>query len=361
MISLVVPTFNEAGGIEEALRRSTAALARLGDRFELIVVDDASPDGTAERAEALTRELPVRVLRRVGKRGLATAVVDGWGMAEGDVLGVMDADLQHPPEVLADLARALQTSGADLALASRYTVGGGSRDWSPIRRFISWAATHLAASVLPLKLGNVTDPMSGMFMVRAEAIRGIQLQPLGYKILLEVLGKGRIRQTVEVPYRFEERARGRSKLGARQYVEYLAHLLRLAHSTGQLRRWVRYVLVGLTGAAVELAWAVVAIEHWGWSPLAALPAAVELALVCNFLGNGLFTFSRMPNGRGLAHRLVRYEAICLPGAILNAFLALAMIARGLPLVAAVAAGIIADGLINLLFNIPSIWRIWSSA
>lgn len=379
MISIVIPTLNEANTIEETIRRTTAALDQLGGKFELIVVDDASSDGTAERVEGLTSELPVRILRRVGKRGLATAVVDGWAMAEGDVLGVMDADLEHPPEVLAELAAALDRSRSDLALASRYAGLSGSRGQSIIQRVMSWGAAHLAATVLPLKLRDVTDPMSGMFVVRAKAVQGINLAPTGYKILLEVLGKGRIRKTVEVPYQADERAHRGSKLGVRQYAQYLAHLLRLARSTGQLHAWLRYTLVELTGAALEFLSMFIAVSLWGWQPLGALAFAIELAIVWNFLGNSLLTFSpqtiqsnhpetrlrhndgtRLDSARyGGFHRLARYEWVCMPGAVANGAVTLLLLAHHYPLVLAVGAGIVADGALNTIFNIPSIWRVWA--
>jgi dolichol-phosphate mannosyltransferase len=352
MISVVIPTYQEAESIQQTLRRAATALWTFGEEFELIVVDDASDDGTAELAESLQSELPVRVLRRTGERGLATAVVDGWATARGDVLGVMDGDLQHPPEVLTDLAEAMRRTQADLVVASRYCRGGGARDWPWWRRVISAAATHLAATVLPLRLSGMTDPMSGMFLVRARALEGVELSPLGYKILLEVVGKGKIAKSSEVPYRFEER-----ELGPRQYAEYLVHLVRLARSTGQARAWGRYALMGLTGAAVNL----VALEAMGvrfqWPLAGAVAAAIELALVYNFFGNQLLTFSRRASG-GLGPQLARYEIICAPGAVLNGFLTLALFRAGLPLLGAAALGIAADGLVNLTFNIPAIWRIW---
>src|SRR5271157_2300093 len=118
MISLIIPTYNEAGVIAETLRRSAAALRAAAVDFEIVVVDDASADGTANLAESLAHEIPVRVLRRPGRLGLATAVLDGWATARGDVLGVIDADLQHPPETLTALAAAIR-QGADLAIGSR--------------------------------------------------------------------------------------------------------------------------------------------------------------------------------------------------------------------------------------------------
>ena len=364
MISVVIPTYNEAAVIEETLRRAAASLRRPGQGFELIVVDDSSADGTAELAESLSAELPVRVLRRPGRLGLATAVLDGWGIARGDILGVMDADLQHPPEVLSSLAEAMREDDVDIAVASRYVAGGGTARWSRLRRLMSKGATHLAACVLPLTLADVSDPMSGMFFVRASAISGVRLNPLGYKILLEVLAKVKSRAYVEVPYVFEQRGRGSSKLGARQYLEFLLHLARLAGSTGQLAAWVRYGLVGLSGAAIDLGGLYLLVERGGWPLVLALPVAIQVALISNFFWNETFTFrAQRPRAAAdakLAARFFGYEITCVPGAVLNGLVTLLLFTRGIHLPLAAAAGVLAGGLLNLLFNIPAIWRIWRS-
>jgi len=364
MISVVIPTYNEAAVIEEMLRRAAASLRRPGQGFELIVVDDSSADGTAELAESLSAELPVRVLRRPGRLGLATAVLDGWGIARGSILGAMDADLQHPPEVLSSLAEAMREDDVDIAVASRYIEGGGTARWSWLRRLMSKGATHLAACVLPLTLADVSDPMSGMFFVRASAISGVRFNPLGYKILLEVLAKAKSRAYVEVPYVFEQRGRGGSKLGARQYLEFLLHLARLAGSTGQLAAWVRYGLVGLSGAAIDLGGIYLLVERGGWPLVLALPVAIQVALISNFIWNETFTFrAQRPLAAAdtrLAARFFGYEITCIPGAVLNGLVTLLLFTRGTRLPLAAAAGILAGGLLNLLFNIPAIWRIWRS-
>ena len=364
MISVVIPTYNEAAVIEETLRRAAASLRRPGQEFELIVVDDSSVDGTADLAESLAKELPVRVVRRPGRLGLATAVIDGWNSARGEILGVMDADLQHPPEVLSSLAEAMRDSEVDVVVASRYIAGGSTSQWSWLRRFMSKGATHLAACVLPLTLADVSDPMSGLFFVRASAISQVQLNPLGYKILLEVLAKARRRAYVEVPYVFEQRGRGSSKLGARQYVEFLLHLARLAVSTGQLAAWVRYGLVGLIGAAIDLGVIHLLVERGGWPLVLALPMAVQLALLSNFFWNETLTFrsSRPPavSNSKLAARFLAYEIVCIPGAVLNGLMTLVLYTRGVHLLFAAAGGVVAGGLLNLIFNIPAIWRIWRS-
>lgn len=362
MISLVIPTYNEAEAIQEALRRAAAALRSAGEEFELIVVDDSSADGTAELAESLARELPVRVLRRAGRSGLATAVLEGWKVARGNLLGVMDADLQHPPEVLRDLVRSLNSSGVDLAIASRYTAGGGTVDWSWVRRLISRGATHLAVSVLPWTLADVTDPMSGMFVVRASALNGVQLDPIGYKILLEVLAKCQYRDRVEVPYVFGQRGRGTSKLGLRQYLEYLLHLARLTHSTGQLGRFVAYGLVALAGATVNVGAAYLLTERADWRLVFAFPVAIQLALLNNFFWNHTMTFRARrvaeQSSTTVLRRFLRYVKVCAPGAVLNALVAIALVFQGVQLLPAAVAGVLAGGLWNFLLNIPAIWQIW---
>lgn len=365
MISLVIPTYEEAGVIEAALRRAATALRETGEDFELIVVDDSAGESTAERARALAADLPVRVLRREGKRGLATAVVEGWRMARGDVLGVMDADLQHPPEVLTRLVEALHDPNVDVAIASRHVPGGGSPHWSLARRAVSWLTGHLAACVLPWTLASVHDPMSGMFMLRARALSGVELCPLGYKILLEVLARGRWGNLVEVPYAFKPRRHGSSKLGLRQSAEYLVHLLRLARATGQLRAWVRYALVGLSGTLIDVAITWLLVHQDGWHPLAALPFAIELALLSNFAWNQAITFRKSSpapasRGRTLLFTLLRYERVCAVGAGFNFLTTMVLLNRGFDLLMAASIGVVAGGIWNLIFNVPRIWQAWSA-
>jgi len=366
MISVVIPTFNESEVIEQTLRRASKALTDAGESFELVVVDDSSTDGTAELVEALAPELPVRVLRRPGRLGLATAVVDGWNLARGDLLGVMDADLQHPPEVLADLVRAFQDPLVDVVVGSRYTSGGGTSDWSWVRRLMSKSATHMAATVLPWTLENVTDPMSGMFVVRASALKGVKLDPTGYKILLEVLAKARRRGVAEVAYVFDRRGAGSSKLGGRQSFEYLVHLVRLARSTGQLAAWMRYLAVGLSGAVVDVAALYLAATKLAWPLIACVPLAVELGMLNNFLWNQTLTFPPTRNdatgpggqvGRTLP-RLWGYEKACAGGAVLNALVTMAAARLGLGILLAASAGVAIGGLWNFAFRIPAIWQVW---
>ena len=233
-LSLVVPTFNEKDNLADLIEQLTALLDReLADDYELIVVDDDSPDRTWElAAELCTRYRKLRVLRRETERGLSTAVIRGWQIARGEVLGVIDADLQHPPEITVELWRAMNR-GADLAVGSRHVAGGGVSDWSVVRRMLSRGAQVLGLALLPGVVSRVSDPMSGYFMVRRAAIAGVEMHPLGYKILVEVIGRGTLNQIVEVGYVFRERHDGQSKVTWRVYVDYLRHLARL-----RMSRWI---------------------------------------------------------------------------------------------------------------------------
>lgn len=206
--------------------------------------------------------------------------------------------------------------------------------------------------------------MSGMFGLRKPVLEGAQLSPVGYKILLEVLAKGRYGNFVEVPYVFVERGHGSSKLGAKQYVEYLFHLARLARSTGQLRAWIQYGVVGLAGAAVNLVLLHFFAARLGWPLMVSLPAAIQLALLNNFLWNEALTFRRQrvgqTGGRGVLSRLLRYEIVCASGAIINFGVTLIIADLKVDLLLAAAGGIAAGGLWNFALNVPMIWRIWSS-
>jgi dolichol-phosphate mannosyltransferase len=235
-LSLVIPTYNEGKNIETMIRQLSSLLDQaIPGAYELIVVDDNSPDGTWEIARALMPEYSqLRVMRRVNERGLSTAVIRGWQVSRGEVLGAIDADLQHPPELLLKLWDEM-TRGVDLAVASRHVEGGGVSNWSVIRRLLSRCAQGLGLILLPQVVGRVTDPMSGYFLVRRSCLVNCPLNPLGYKILLEVLGRGKVRWIGEVGYVFQEREAGKSKVTTKQYVDYLRHLIRLRVSLDRLK------------------------------------------------------------------------------------------------------------------------------
>ena len=235
-LSIVLPTFNEAQSIAAVVEQLSAVLDPIRDlKYEIIVVDDDSPDQTWNCALQLAASFPcLRVMRRQGERGLSGAVVRGWQIAQGRILGVMDADLQHPPDIAAKLW-AEMARGMDLAVASRHASGGGVSNWKLHRRMISRGAQFAGLLVLPEVLAKVKDPMSGYFMIRRSLLEQRELHPVGYKILIELLGRAPVRSIAEVAYTFRERADGKSKVTSRIYLEYVYHLIRLRfHSLRRL-------------------------------------------------------------------------------------------------------------------------------
>ena len=248
MISLIVPTYNEQENIRELVEQTGKALAASShDDFELIIVDDNSPDGTADEVRSLQRSRPwLKLVVRENERDLSTAVLAGWHIARGEILGCMDGDLQHPPEHLPKLLDRLCTADVDIVIASRYIEQGGVSDWKFHRQMVSTIATVLAKLLLPNKVRRVLDPMSGFFMLKRTVIQGVILKPRGYKILLEVLGRGIYHRVEEVPYTFLERARGGSKIGLYQIYLYLVHLFRLSYETGECWHVFKSIVIGLT-------------------------------------------------------------------------------------------------------------------
>jgi dolichol-phosphate mannosyltransferase len=243
VISLVIPTFNESGNIEELLARLTEALPAQAP-CEVIFVDDSTDDTPAVITQAArSSRLAVSVRHRdVPAGGLGGAVAMGLREASAPWIVVMDADLQHPPALVPDLVTAGQQAEADLVVATRY-AGGGSRAGlnGGFRRFASGGSTALAKTVFPRRLRQVSDPMSGFFAVRATSLDADVLRPLGYKILLELVVRCRLRQVTEVPYQFQDRFAGESKANFGEGLRFLRHLmvLRVSSVSSSLVRLAR--------------------------------------------------------------------------------------------------------------------------
>lgn len=215
MISIVTPTYNESENIGLLIERISQVMS--DRKYEIIVVDDNSSDGTVEIAKALSKYYPVKIIVRNGKFGLASAVLKGFELAKGNILGVIDADLQHPPEYLLEFVKALEHDGCDVAVGSRYTNGGGIEGWSKKRLLTSKVAVLLSK---PLVKG-IKDPMSGFFFLKRRVIEGVMLNPTGYKLGLEILVRGNYKKLKEIPYVFKRRKNGASKLNKTEILSYL--------------------------------------------------------------------------------------------------------------------------------------------
>ena len=225
-LALAIPTLREAENLPGLLRHLRSVLDPLKIPYEILVVDDDSRDGTEEIVSAIAAEDPrVRLLVRKGERGLSGAILYGWRHTDAAILGVMDADLQHPPEVLPHLLSAIE-AGSDLAIGSRYIEGGRLGKWNPIRKFLSAAAVW---ATWPIQRAGIRakDPMTGFFLIRRECINGIEFQPSGFKLLLEILVRARIRSVKEIPISFGLRAQGASKANFKVGWDYARLLARL--------------------------------------------------------------------------------------------------------------------------------------
>ena len=225
-VALIIPTLREAQCLPILLQQVRAQLAASEIPFELLVVDDDSRDGTEEIVRSIAaQDSRIRLLVRRAERGLAGAILYGWQHTDASILGVMDADLQHPPELLARLLSAIH-AGSDLAVASRYIRGGAAAGFTHIRWAMSAVSTWIARRLQPAAL-QVRDPLSGFFFVRRSCVENILFRPTGFKLLLEILVRGRIRSVREIPYTFRRRAGGRSKAGLRVAWDFLQLLARL--------------------------------------------------------------------------------------------------------------------------------------
>jgi dolichol-phosphate mannosyltransferase len=276
LVSIIVPTLNEAENLPLLAPRVAAAMA--GRAYELIVVDDDSRDDTPAVCARLARQYPLTLyVRENPKDGLSGAVLAGFERARGDVLVVMDADLQHPPEQLPALLAPLESGGADFVLGSRHAPGGTVAErWGVLRRVNSRVATLLARPFA----GRVTDPMSGFFALRRSTLdRAERLTPLGYKIGLELMCKCRVGAVREVPIEFKARAHGRSKLTVREQFRYLEHLSRLYDFTfPRLSPVVKFLIATACGWFVGFALFLV-MSRGGMVPMRAATLAYPGAIL----------------------------------------------------------------------------------
>jgi dolichol-phosphate mannosyltransferase len=309
-ISVVVPTFREAENLPVLIPRVAAALEGAGWTYEIVVVDDNSPDATRAVCAELARVYPVRLEVRLQERGLSSAVIHGIERSSGQIVVVMDADLSHPPESVPDLVRAVE-EGAEFVIGSRYTRGGTTADGWGLGRWLN----SKAATLMAWPLTSAADPMAGFFALpRAVFDRATELNPIGYKIGLELMVKAGVGRPREVPIRFENRLHGDSKLTLKEQINYVRHLKRLYEfKYGRVARLGQFVLVGGSGMVVDLVCfaALLTVLPLGL----ARAAAIWVAMTWNFGLNWRITFSAT-RSRPLPQYL-KYCVSCGLGAAVN--------------------------------------------
>ncbi|WP_166823010.1 glycosyltransferase [Thalassoroseus pseudoceratinae] len=313
-LTVVVPTYQEAANLPELVSRIDQATKSAGIHAEILIVDDNSPDDTPMVCKELAVDFPIRLIVRTEERGLASAVVAGMKVARGDVLLCMDADLSHPPEAIPELYHAVSGTApiADFVVGSRYVPGGGTdAAWGLFRWLNSKIATLLARP-----LTAVQDPMAGFFALRRETFeQSAPLDPIGWKIGLELIVKCGCRAVVEVPIHFADRTQGESKLNLREQINYLRHLRKLYEFRFPNWNWLLlFGCVGLTGVVVDLSMFQVLL-NWLTVPMAAV-LAIWIAMTWNYILNRSITF-RNTERKPWLKQYAEFCASCLFGGLIN--------------------------------------------
>jgi dolichol-phosphate mannosyltransferase len=348
MVSIVVPTYKEVENLRPLVGRVSQVMPAVGCPWEILIVDDDSRDGSDRVVAELAAEgLPVRLIVRVGRRGLSSAVIEGFQQARGDLLVCMDADLSHPPEAIPGMLECLKEGDVDFVIGSRYVPGGRTDEsWGVFRWLNSKVATLLARPFT-----RVSDPMAGFFALpRSVFQQARELSPIGYKIALELIVKCACKNIREVPIHFVNRKFGASKLSLREQFNYLKHLKRLADFRyGALSRFFQFCLVGGTGSVVDLAsyalLIALAVPHFrraiaalapresffavhqaGLALAAGRALAIWIAMTWNFFFNRRLTFSHSRGGNVL-QQYWKFVAACSLGAVVNWFISVLLPAR----------------------------------
>lgn len=325
IFSLVVPTLEEKENIIILLERLVVLLdSRIPNQYEIIVVDDNSSDRTWQKVAKLTnRYSQIKIMRRTNEKGMASAVIRGWQVAKGKYLGVMAGDFQHPLEPLLKMLSIIEQD-VDVVVASRYVKSSKFIGIRLPKRLISKSARLLGWFILPKVVRKVKDPLSGYFIIKRDVISGISLHPLGHKILLEVLARGRVQKIEEIGYVFEPRQRGVRKAKSKSYVQYVGHLFKLQVTSWPLARIGKWVIVGISGFIVDMLIFFILLQFTNMPlPLSAFISA-ELAIVNNFIWNDRWTFGDLAvkerkrlflYKKGM--RFWKFNLICLSGLILH--------------------------------------------
>lgn len=324
-VSVITPTYCEAANVGPLVTGIEAALAAVD--HEIIVVDDDSPDRTWEVAEGLASAVPgLRVIRRIGENGLSSAVLAGMAAAEGQVLVVMDADLQHDEAVLPEMVRRVGDGESDVVVGTRASEGGSYGEWGVARRLVSWVATLIARVFLRVP---VSDPMSGYFAVSRTTFErlGPTINPQGFKILLEFIGRRRDDLRVsEVGFTFRNRLHGETKLSPSVIRSYLLAVVELRLGRQVKGQFVLYCLVGASGVVVNLTvfsifevWDLGTVELGFTEPVRwSLLAGIQASIISNFLLNNYFTFwERRFRRRQLPVGFLIFEAVSLLGVFVH--------------------------------------------
>ncbi len=315
-LAVIIPTFNEAANVEPLLHRLSLTLA--GIRWEAIFVDDNSPDGTSETVRQIALNNPhVRIVQRIGRRGLTSAVIEGMLASAAPVLAVIDGDMQHDETILPRMHAAIASGEADIAIGTRYANGGGVGEWDKNRALASRIATKISHLAIKAPL---SDPMSGLMAISRPILMAAipRMSGMGFKVLLDIVASlQNAPRIVEIPYIFRERELGESKAGALVLAEYAALIADKTIGRYVPLRLISFLGVGGMGVGVHLS--LLGLSLWsGLGFLQAEIVAVIGAISFNFTLNNIFTYrDRRLRGRKMIAGLFSFFAVCSVGAIAN--------------------------------------------
>ncbi len=356
-LAIIVPTFNERENVIPLLEKLSQALA--GVAWEVVFVDDDSTDGTdAVVSERSCTDTRVRILRRIGRRGLSSAVVEGILSTTSPYVAVIDADMQHDERLLKRMLESLRSSETDLVVGTRYAGDGGVGDWDNRRQNISWVATQLSALVLR---ANLSDPMSGFFMIRREAfeasLRRLSLQ--GYKILLDIVASApEALRIQEVPYVFRIRQHGESKLDALVSLEYLMLLLDKMFGRWIPAKFILFMAVGGLGVFVHMGVLAALLKAAGSPFVVGQSVATIIAMTFNFFLNNMLTYrdKRLRGFWPVLGGLSSFYLVCAVGAVSNVGIANALFSSHYSWWLSAVAGIVVGAVWNYAASSVFTWR-----
>ncbi|MCO7126395.1 glycosyltransferase family 2 protein [Sporolactobacillus shoreicorticis] len=350
-ISIIIPTYNEGTNVQTMVSRLTKVILPLNRTFEILFMDD-STDDTPQQLGALSEKYPfVNYIHRVDMRGLASAVTDGLKNARGSILIVMDSDLQHPPELIPDLLNKIN-EGYQMVIPSRFIAGGNDGGLNYYRKLVSWTARIIARLTLK-RLRKTTDPTSGFFAVRKSALEGKEFHPIGWKIMLEIIVRANIDQIAEIPYHFQARDLGSSKMNAAEQLKYLIHLFKLILESEEDRRFYLFCLVGSSGVVINLLVYKLMLSM-GMPIMYAFLISSLISILSNYLLNNAFTW-RMRHKRksrfSWFERMVKYvivsiASLCVSSGVLSSAHYLLHLSPMLSGMTGIAASVIINFVVN---------------
>ena len=354
-LTILIPTFEESKTIKNTIVEIDRILKRTSIPFEILVVDDNSPDGTARFVREIIPQYPVRLHVRNSHPGLSEAVVEGFTLARGDVIVVTDADGSHDftkiPEMYKECA-----SGTDIVIGSRYVKGGGIVDWPIKRRIVSFGANFLARTLFP----DIKDPISGFFAVKRDLVYHSPLKPRGYKILLEILGRSYWHTFKEIPYTFTNRKSGESKMRAGTMIDFLYQLFDIAKFPGrswnEVRRMVKFCAVGVSGIFVNMIVLAALIEYASLPLIGASFVATETSIITNFILNNNISFKDIKSDKPFIYKMFSYNGVAIGGMIINIVVLVVLTTFGIYYIFSNVIGIILAFSWNFFCSRKIVWK-----